>query len=269
MSEPGTVGIVGDAPGAADAAEDGGATVVTGSDGGAAGDDAAADLADAAAAVVDAAPDLAVAAGEPALLALVRAGVEAPVLPVAAGRGVRSVPRDAAGAAVEAALGGDGTPADASTVERLDHPLYGVSVDGERAARVLTDAGLLAEEPAHISEFSVRTPDGTVARFRADGVVVGTPAGSHGYLAAAGGPVLQPGAGVVGVAPVARFSTARDRWVLRPAGLALAVEREETPVSLVADDRTVRQVAPGERVTFEREGTLRTVVVEQSQPFFG
>lgn len=258
--EPGTVGVVGDAPAAVDAAEGAGAETVTGDAAGTTGD-AGADLASAAAAVVDAAPDLAVAVGEAALLALVRAGVAAPVVPVAAGRGVDSVPRDAAGPAVEAALAGD--------VERRDHPVYAVTVAGEPAARILADAGLFAEEPAHISEYSVRTPAGRVARFRADGVVVGTPAGSHGYLSAAGGPVIQPGTGVVGVTPVARFATKRERWVVRPSGLVLAVERGETPVSLVADDRTVRRVPPGEPVRFEADGTLTTLRTADSQPFFG
>lgn len=239
------MGVVGEAPAAVAAAEDAGWATATGDAG----------------AVVDAAPEFAVAAGEAAVLALVRAGVVAPVLPLAAGRGVGSVPSDATRSAVEAALDGE--------AERRDLPVYAVTVGGERAARALLDAGLFADEPAHISEFSVRTTGGPVARFRADGVVVGTPAGSHGYLSAAGGPVMQPGAGVVGVTPVARFATTRDRWVLRPAGLVLAVERDETPVSLVVDDRTVRRVAAGEPVRFEPDGTLTTLHVEESRAFFG
>jgi NAD+ kinase len=119
--------------------------------------------------------------------------------------------------------------------------LYDAEVDGERAATVLRDAMLVTDEPARISEYAVRSGDRVVARFRADGVVVATPAGSRGYLSAAGGPIVEPGTRTLAAVPVAPFQTESDDWVLDDAAVSLTVHRD-TPVLLVVDGRETRIV---------------------------
>lgn len=204
-------------------------------------------------------PEVVVAVGEPALLSLVPAGVDAPVLPVDAGRGVRSVPGDrtAIERAVDRLVAGDWTA--------IEHP---VIVADPAGARALTDLTLVSAEPAQISEFTVGAGDETVANFRADGVAVATPAGSVGYARAAGGPVLAPDVAAVVVVPVAPYAIDVDHWVLPVEAAALTVERDEIPVELLADDRSVGTVAPGESVTFRRDGTLAVAVVEESRSFY-
>lgn len=207
---------------------------------------------------------LVVAAGEAALVDVARrvagdgVGLEVPVLPVGS-EGVRAVPPEGVDAAVRRVLEDD------FDVER--HPVVSV---GEAAAGVgaLFDVALMAAEPARISEFSVRCDGERIARFRADGVVVSTPAGSPGYNRAADGPLLAPGTDVVSVVPVAPFTTDADRWVLPLEDVTVAVERDETPVELLVDGRAERVVAAGEPVALSRVGALRTVVVPESGAFF-
>lgn len=204
-------------------------------------------------------PAIVIAVGEPALLSLVPTGVNVSVLPVGAGRGVRSVP--AAGPAVEEAVdrivAGDWT-----TVER---PVVGARPSGGRA---LLDLMVATAEPARISEYSVRFDDVPIARFRGDGVVVATPAGSLGYARAAGGPVTAPESGAVVVVPVGVFATDSDTWVVPVDTIELTVHRDETPVELRADGRTVGRVAPDDPVTFRVEDTLAVAVVEESRSFW-
>jgi NAD+ kinase len=202
---------------------------------------------------------LVVVAGESALVDVARAGVDAPVLPVAAGAGVRSVARADVESAVARLLEGEyGT---------LRHPV--VWADGPAAGTAaLFDVALMAAEPARISEFAVHRGDDRVARFRADGVVASTPAGSAGYNRAAGGPVVAPETDAVAVVPVAPFTTHADRWVLPAGEVALSVERDETPVELLADGRTEATVAAGEPVSLSPLADLGTVVVPESEPFF-
>lgn len=203
--------------------------------------------------------DAVVALGEKAVLDLVRAGVSVPVLPVDAGAGLRSVPADETTAAVGSLLDGDW--------ETEPHPLLSIGVDGETVADALFDATLVTSEPARISEYAVRTADEHVETFRADAVTVATPAGTRGYSRAAGGPVVEPGTGVVSVVPVAPFATHVDDWVL-PLPVALSVERNEGAVSLFADDREVRGVRPGERVDLDRGGEMELVQVAERGRFF-
>ncbi|WP_135828016.1 NAD(+)/NADH kinase [Halorussus halobius] len=200
-------------------------------------------------------PDAVVAVGEPSLLAVVRAGVSAPVLPIAAGPGYGSVDESDATAAVDALFAGE-----YATEARA---VLAVAVGGERVGRALADVMLVTAEPARISEYAVRSSGEQVARVRADGVVVSTPTGSHGYGRSVGGPLLEPGSGVVSAVAVAPFAVNVDHWVLSSADpVELAVERDEGEVSLLLDDRTSRSVPPETPVEVVADGAL-----ELARPF--
>lgn len=203
--------------------------------------------------------DAVVAVGEHALLELIPANLTVPVLPVEAGRGVRSVPRDAIMPAVADLVAGRWEP--------VRHPILTARAPGG-AVRALMDLMLVTDEPARISEYSVDSGDTHVGTFRADAVVVATPAGSTGYARSAGGPVIAPGTGVASVVPVAPFATSTDDWILPIDDLQLTVEREETPVVLLADDREIEEIPAHDPITIETDATLTVATVDASQPFY-
>jgi NAD+ kinase len=210
--------------------------------------------------VLSADPGLVVAVGASALLGLARTAPAAPILPVDADRGFRSVAPASLAAAVEHALD--------ERVETVSCPVLEVTHDGEHVGRAVADVSLLTAEVAHISEYAL-TADGTeVAQFRADGVVVATPAGSPGYARRIDCPVVAPGTGVAAVAPIAPFATDPDHWVLPLADLLLTVERDETDVTLLADDRDVATVGRGEPVRISRDGTADIAVVPESESHY-
>lgn len=197
--------------------------------------------------------DAVVTLGESVTVAVGRTCPSVPVLPIESGEGFRSAPESTVDAAVDDLVEGRW-----STVE---HPVVALSVDGDRV-RAAMDAMLVTESPARISEYAVHAGDREVASVRADGVVVALPAGSHGYARDAGGPVVALETGVAAVVPVSPFATDADHWVLPIETLSLTVERDETPVELLADDRTVGPVDSGTPVTVGVVGSFRTVVVE-------
>ena len=249
MSDPvrAVVGVVGeDADPAVAAVEDAGGTPATGD----------------VDAVLSADPDALIAVGERAVLTLAaRPDPPAvPILPVAAGPGLRSVPRSAVSAGTRALVAGDG---------RLTaYPVLSVRVDGDVCAHALQDVTLLTAEPARISEYAVATGDTTVAQFRADGVVVATPAGSHGYARRLDAPVVAADTGVALVTPIAPFATDADHWVLDLDSLALEVARDEVPVELLADDRRIGPVDAGVTVDVAPTATATLLTVPQSRPQF-
>ncbi|SIQ98525.1 NAD+ kinase [Haladaptatus litoreus] len=204
-------------------------------------------------------PTVVIAVGESAVTDLVHADVSVPVLPVDAGTGLGSVHAENVESAVETLLSGDWT-----TTER---PLLSASVDGDHVANALFDATLVTSEPARISEYAVKANGESVAQFRADAVVTATPAGSRGYARDAGGPVVQPGSGVVSVVPVAPFAIHVDNWVLR-GPVTLSVERDEDAVVLLADDREVCPVEPHEPVELAFDGMLSVPAVSSERSFF-
>lgn len=191
------------------------------------------------------------AVGEAALIDLVGAGVETPVLPVGHHEGLPSVDPDAAVEAIEQFLD--------DRDRTRENPLLAVTADGASTETAAFDVILVRSEPGRISEYSLAA-GAARSRFRADGVVAATPAGSHGYARAAGGPRLEPDADAVAVVPVAAFGLGAPTWVLDPAaGLELRVERDEGDVSLLVDGRERERLSGPSTVVLEPGGTLETV----------
>lgn len=191
-------------------------------------------------------PSVVVTVGEAALLSVARERPAAPILPVDTEIGPASGERAAILAAID-----DGT-------ERTQ-PLIDVSIDGTSVATALMDVMLVTSEPARISEYAIDHDDGRVATFRADGVVVATPVGSHGYAAAAGGPTLAAAADAVCAVPIASFHTQSTRWVLDTSALTLSVLRDEGNVSLLVDDAEYGAVDSDQRIRLAVDGYVRTL----------
>jgi NAD+ kinase len=203
--------------------------------------------------------DAVVAVGEQALSALARHGVSAAVLPVGPVAGVGAVPSQVVERGVGSLVAGE--------FEVTRHPVLAAAAPlGE--TRALFDLTLVTEEAARISEYTVRSGATRVSRFRADGVVVATPAGSPDYSRAAGGPVMAPETGVVSVAPIAPFATDTDHWVLADDGVLLRVERDEAPVELLADGRAAGRVAPGEDLRLRPVDNVRLLEVPEGRSVF-
>lgn len=202
-----------------------------------------------------------VAVGDDAVLELARAGCSTPLLPVAVGTGLESVAADGLQAALDHFLEGN--------FEIRDRPIVAVRVDSERIETALTDVMVVTSEPAHISEYGISTPQGHLSTFRADGVVVATPAGSGNYARRVGGPILGPDVDGLSVVPVGAFKTERNHWVVSlprsaPA-IEVTVEREDAPVSLLVEDRTVGSLEPKVPLTLEEDGTLTLLRVPESE----
>ncbi len=211
-------------------------------------------------AVLDSDPRAVVAVDETGLRAVALADPGVPVLPVEAGRGVRSVPSRSVERALGAVLAGE------ATVDA--YPLIAVSVGDDRRALALFDAMLVTAEPAHISEFRVTHDGEPVARFRADGVVAATPAGTPGYASGAGSPVVPAGPDICTVEPIAPFATSLDDWVLPTESVGIEVLREQADVDLVVDGERVCAVGVGAPVSLSAHGSVSCYrVVESRSPF--
>lgn len=203
--------------------------------------------------LVTANPSIVVGIGEPAIIDLVHAGVDAPVLPADGPRGFIDVSIDEVGAAIEQLARG--------TYETTPIPLLGLSIGGAPAGQGLLDAMVVRADPARISEYCVVFPDSTT-RFRADGVVVATPAGSAGYARAAGGPVIVTQHDALVVVPVGAFAIGLDHWVVSDgSAVTIHVERNEGPVELLLDGRRVRDVPQETPVRVHLAGRLDVIAL--------
>ena len=79
-----------------------------------------------------------------------------------------------------------------------------------------------------------------------DGVLVATPAGSTAYNLSANGPILPLGSALLALTPISPFRPRRWRGAVLPEKARISIrvlEPDKRPVSAVADQREVRDVA--------------------------
>ncbi|RQG87004.1 NAD(+)/NADH kinase [Natrarchaeobius halalkaliphilus] len=201
-------------------------------------------------------PSLLVTPGERALTEAASRARATPILPVGTVPGVPTIDRTSVEGALEAALDGGAVLS--------EQPLLTAETPRGRRDRGVFDVTLVTEEPAQISEYGVRSRDESIAQFRADGVVAATAAGSHGYASTVDGPLLSRAIDALVVVPIAPFVTRTRQWVLPDDELTLSVERDEDPVVLCVDDRSVERIPAGESVSVSASETSAVLTVPDS-----
>ncbi len=129
------------------------------------------------------------------------------------------------------------------------HPLSmrAVTVSGEVHTGLAINEVSLLRQTRQSAKLTISV-DGRVrmAELICDGILVATPAGSTAYNLSAHGPVVPLGSGVLALTPISAFRPRRWRGALLPHTAAVAfdvLEADKRPVSAVADDVEVRNVA--------------------------
>jgi NAD+ kinase len=93
-----------------------------------------------------------------------------------------------------------------------------------------------------------------------DGMLVATPAGSTAYNLSVQGPILPLGSAMLAMTPISPFRPRRWRGAILPDKARIAIrvlEADKRPVSAVADQREVREVAQVEiEIDHHRDLTL-------------
>ena len=102
---------------------------------------------------------------------------------------------------------------------------------------------------ARMGDFSVELDGKSVARFRADGVIVSTPTGSTAYTLAANGPILTPNVDAMVVTPICpHLLTLRPIVVRGDASLTVRVEGIPNVALLTIDGQQGLELRLGDEV---------------------
>ena len=106
---------------------------------------------------------------------------------------------------------------------------------------------------ARMGEFAVELDGKSVARFRADGVIVSTPTGSTAYTLAANGPILTPDVDALVVTPICpHLLTLRPIVVRGGASVAVRVEGVPNVALLTIDGQQGVELRRGDEVRCRR-----------------
>ncbi len=119
---------------------------------------------------------------------------------------------------------------------------------------------------ARMGDFAVELDGRSVARFRADGVIVSTPTGSTAYTLAANGPILTPDVDAMVVTPICpHLLTLRPIVVRGGASLTVRVEGVPNVALLTIDGQQGVELRRGDEVRCRRSShTVKLVRLGES-----
>ncbi len=122
---------------------------------------------------------------------------------------------------------------------------------------------------ARMGDFAVELDGKSVARFRADGVIVSTPTGSTAYTLAANGPILTPDVDAMVVTPICpHLLTLRPIVVPGDARLTVRVESASNQILLTVDGQEAIELRLGDEVRCQRSSYTVNLVRLSESGFF-
>ena len=122
---------------------------------------------------------------------------------------------------------------------------------------------------ARMGEFAIELDGKSVARFRADGVIVSTPTGSTAYTLAANGPILTPDVDAMVVTPICpHLLTLRPLVVRGDASLLVRVEGVPDLALLTIDGQQKIELRRGDEMHCRRSNYTVKLVRRGESGFF-
>jgi NAD+ kinase len=133
----------------------------------------------------------------------------------------------------------------------------------------LNDVVVTKGDIARMGEFAVELDGKSVARFRADGVIVSTPTGSTAYTLAANGPILTPDVDAMVVTPICpHLLTLRPIVVRGDANLTVRVEGIPNQALLTVDGQKAVVLQLGDEVRCRRSNFTVNLIRLRESSFF-
>ncbi|HLI03609.1 MAG TPA: NAD(+)/NADH kinase [Terracidiphilus sp.] len=122
---------------------------------------------------------------------------------------------------------------------------------------------------ARMGEFAVELDGTSVARFRADGVIISTPTGSTAYTLAANGPIVTPDVDATIVTPICpHLLTLRPIVVRGDASLIVRIEGVPNVALLTVDGQTAVELKKGDEIRCHRSDYTVKLVRVGGSGFF-
>ena len=133
----------------------------------------------------------------------------------------------------------------------------------------LNEAVISKGDIARMGDFAVELDGKSVARFRADGVIVSTPTGSTAYTLAANGPILTPDVDALVVTPICPHLLTLRPIVMRGDGsLTVRIEEISKTALLTVDGQQAVDLQLGDEVRCSRSTHTANLVRLRESSFF-
>jgi NAD+ kinase len=113
----------------------------------------------------------------------------------------------------------------------------------------VNDIIITRESYMGIADFSLETKNGEKVKYRADGMIFSTPAGSTAYSLSAGGPVMAHGVDSLLATPICPHSFFNRSIIFNPTEIIKLKNTGDADLSISVDGRHFKNARPGESCT--------------------
>ena len=119
--------------------------------------------------------------------------------------------------------------------------------------RILNDAVVGFGCSSQVAKLELAVNGNIISTFTCDGMIVSTPTGSTGHALAAGGPIIQPDAGVFGISVICPH-TLSNRPIILPdsSEIEIRIQRTHKKLLLAADGQDVAELEENDSVKITR-----------------
>jgi NAD+ kinase len=139
--------------------------------------------------------------------------------------------------------------------------------DGVPIGDCLNEAVIVTSRPAKMLRFVVTIDTVTAERFRADGLIMGTPTGSTAYAMSAGGPIVDPKIEGILLVPLAPyFLSSRPHFISIERKVEIILESAK-PANLVLDGQRMIDLGSECRIEVKRS-SQPALFVDAGKNFF-
>ncbi len=143
--------------------------------------------------------------------------------------------------------------------------------DGEQLGvfQVLNDVVINKGALARIIDLEVWVDQQYLCTYKADGLIVATPTGSTAYSLSAGGPIIDPGVGVVVLTPICPHTLTNRPIILSDqTAIHIILQTSEEDVILTLDGQEGHPLKAGDRVSIKRSGTSISLIKSPNRTYF-
>ena len=140
----------------------------------------------------------------------------------------------------------------------------------EYETNCLNDSVIAANGAAKIIDLDVYVENLYLGKYRADGIIVSTPAGSTAYSAASGGPLLYPEMDAFILTPICPYSLS-NRAIVLPVdrSIKINIEKEQrVDIVLTSDGQEIFKLKENDSVIIEKSPYKAHIIRAEKEVFF-
>jgi NAD+ kinase len=135
----------------------------------------------------------------------------------------------------------------------------GVTAKEVETRTALNEAVITQRSIARLLDLEAELDGSSIARYKADGLIISTPTGSTAYNLAAGGPILTPDLEAIVLTPICPHTLTNRPVVMRGGARIVVTNVSASPVTLTVDGQWSRELGPSDSIVVEKaERPLRT-----------